>query len=78
LIGALVPPLLAWLYGLYVRKMNPIILAGGCAGSRNSTPTLNGVQDVSQSAISAVAYPVPYALTSALLLIFSYIAMVFS
>jgi putative transport protein len=78
LIGALVPPLLAWLYGLYVRKMNPIILAGGCAGGRNSTPTLNGVQDVSQSAISAVAYPVPYALTSALLLILSYIAMVFS
>jgi putative transport protein len=78
LIGALVPPLLAWLYGLYFRKMNPIILAGGCAGGRNSTPTLNGVQDVSQSAISAVAYPVPYALTSALLLILSYIAMVFS
>jgi len=78
LIGALVPPLLAWLYGLYVRKMNPIILAGGCAGGRNSTPTLNGVQDVSQSAISAVAYPVPYALTSALLLILAYIAMVFS
>jgi putative transport protein len=78
LIGALVPPLLAWLYGLYVRKMNPIILAGGCAGARNSTPTLNGVQDVSQSAISAVAYPVPYALTSALLLVLSYIAMIFS
>ena len=78
LIGALVPPLLAWLYGLYFRKMNPIILAGGCAGGRNSTPTLNGVQDVSQSPISAVAYPVPYALTSCLVLILSYIAMVFS
>jgi putative transport protein len=78
LIGALVPPFLAWLYGLYVRKMNPIILAGACAGGRNSTPTLNGVQDVSQSAICAVAYPVPYALTSCLVLILSYIAMVFS
>ena len=78
LLGALVPPFLAWLYGLYFRKMNPIILAGGCAGGRNSTPTLNGVQDVSQSAISAVAYPVPYALTSCLVLILAYIAMVFS
>jgi putative transport protein len=78
LIGALVPPFLAWLYGLYFRKMNPIILAGGCAGGRNSTPTLNGVQDVSRSAIAAVAYPVPYALTSCLVLILAYIAMVFS
>lgn len=78
LIGALVPPFLAWLYGLYVRKMNPIILAGGCAGGRNSTPTLNGVQDISQSAICAVAYPVPYALTSCLVLILSYMVMVFS
>ena len=78
LLGALVPPFLAWLYGLYFRKMNPIILAGACAGGRNSTPTLNGVQDVSKSAICAVAYPVPYALTSCLVLILSYIAMVFS
>lgn len=78
LIGALVPPFLAWLYGLYFRKMNPIILAGACSGGRNSTPTLNGVQDISQSAICAVAYPVPYALTSCLVLILSYIVMVFS
>ena len=77
-IGALVPPFLAWLCGLYVRKMNPIILAGACAGGRNSTPALNGVQDVSQSAICAVAYPLPYALTSCLVLILSYIVMVFS
>ena len=78
LLGALVPPFLGWLYGLYFRKMNPVILAGACAGARNSTPTLFGVQDVSQSAIAAVAYPVPYALTSALVLILGYIAMVFS
>ena len=78
LLGALVPPFLAWLYGLYFRKMNPIILAGACSGGRNSTPTLNGVQDISQSAICAVAYPVPYALTSCLVLILGYMAMVFS
>ena len=78
LLGALVPPFLGWLYGLYLRKMNPVILAGACAGARNSTPTLNGVQEVTQSAIAAVAYPVPYALTSALVLILGYLAMVFS
>lgn len=78
LAGALIPPFLAWLYGYYIRKMNPIILAGACAGGRNSTPALNGVQDISKSAISAVAYPVPYAFTSALVLILGYMAMVFS
>ncbi len=78
LAGALIPPFLAWLYGYYIRKMNPVILAGACAGGRNSTPALNGIQDSSGSAISAVAYPVPYALTSAVVLILGYMAMVFS
>jgi putative transport protein len=78
LLGALAPPFIAWLYGYYLRKMNPVILAGACAGGRNSTPGLNGIQEISGSAIAAVAYPVPYALTSALMLILGYIAMVFS
>ncbi|MCW8345666.1 transporter [Vibrio sp. ZSDZ65] len=76
LIAALLPPLLAWLYGLYIRKMNPAILAGACAGGRNSTPAMKGAQDAAQSAIPAVGYPVPYALTSMLVLIFGYLAMV--
>nr|WP_102469335.1 MULTISPECIES: TrkA C-terminal domain-containing protein [unclassified Vibrio] len=78
LLGALVPPFLAWIYGYYFRKMNPVVLAGACAGGRNSTPALNGIQELSQSGIAAVAYPVPYALTSAIVLILGYIAMVFS
>ncbi len=78
LAGALIPPFISWLYGYYIRKMNPVILAGTCAGSRNSTPGLNGIQDISKSAIAAIGYPVPYALTSALVLILGYIAMVFS
>ncbi len=78
LLGALVPPFIAWLYGYYIRKMNPVILAGACAGGRNSTPALFGLQDISGSAIAAVAYPVPYALTSAVVLILGYLAMVFS
>ena len=78
MLGALVPPFLAWIYGYYFRKMNPVVLAGACAGGRNSTPALNGIQDISRSGIAAVAYPVPYALTSAAVLILGYIAMVFS
>ncbi|MDK9781609.1 transporter [Vibrio sp. B172a] len=76
--AALVPPLLAWLYGLYFRKMNPAILAGACAGGRNSTPAMKGAQDSSHSDMPAIGYPVPYALTSVLVLILGYIAMVIS
>jgi len=78
LLAALVPPFISWLYGYSLRKMNPVIVAGCCAGARNHTPSLFGVQEVSQSAVAAVAYPVPYALTSALVLILGYLAMVFS
>jgi putative transport protein len=77
-IAALVPPLVAWLYGLYIRKMNPAILAGACAGGRNSTPAMKGAQDATQSDMPAIGYPVPYALTSVLVLILGYIAMVIS
>ena len=78
LLGALVPPFLAWLYGYSIRKMNPMIAAGACAGGRNHTPSLNALGEISGSAISAVAYPVPYALTSAVVLILGYLAMIFA
>jgi putative transport protein len=77
LIAALVPPFLAWLYGMF-RKMNPVILAGACAGGRNSTPAMKGISDQSQSDMPAIGYPVPYALTSMIVLILGYIAMVIS
>lgn len=76
LVAALLPPLLAWIYGLYVRKMNPAILAGACAGGRNSTPAMKGAQDECQSDMPAVGYPVPYALTSMIVLVLGYLAMV--
>jgi putative transport protein len=78
LLAALLPPFLAWLYGLYFRKMNPVILAGACAGGRNSTPAMKGISDQSQSDMPAIGYPVPYALTSMIVLILGYIAMVIS
>jgi len=77
LIAALVPPFLAWLYGWF-RKMNPVILAGACAGARNNTPAMKGISDQSQSDMPAIGYPVPYALTSMIVLILGYIAMVIS
>lgn len=76
LAGALIPPFLAWLYGFYIRRMNPVILGGTCAGARNSTPSLQALQEECQSAIPAIGYPVPYALTSMIVLILGYLSMV--
>ena len=78
LMAALLPPFIAWLYGFYFRKMNPVLLAGACAGARNSTPAMKGISDEAQSDIPAIGYPVPYALTSMVVLILGYIAMVIS
>jgi putative transport protein len=78
LLGACVPPFLAWLYGFYIRKMNPALLQGVVAGARNHTASMKAAQEISHSDIAAVGYPVPYAVTSALVLILGYLAMVLS
>lgn len=77
-VAALLPAFLAWLFGLYILKMNPVLLAGCCAGGRNSTPAMQAISTEAQSGIPAVGYPVPYALTSVLVLIGGYVAMILS
>ena len=47
--AAVFPAFISWLVGLYIFKMDPIILAGAVAGSRNSTPAMNAIQQQSQS-----------------------------
>lgn len=39
---------------------------------------MKGAQDASHSDIPAIGYPVPYALTSVLVLILGYVAMIMS
>jgi len=75
-IQALVPPILGWIYGFYFRKMNPAILQGAVAGARNHTASMKAAQEICESDMPAVGYPVPYAITSALVLILGYLAMV--
>lgn len=77
-LAALVPSLIAWLYGYYIAKMNPVVLAGACAGGRNSTPAMRGIQDESKSSTPAIGYPVPYCVSTILVLIGGYIAMLLS
>lgn len=71
------PRLVSWLVGLYVFKMDPILLAGAVAGSRSSTTAMKAMQDAAKSPAPAFGYPVPYALSAVIVLIFAYLAMVF-
>jgi len=77
-VAALVPPLVAFVVGLNVFKLNSVISAGASAGSRNSTPALNAICEQSRSSVAAVPYPVTYALTTVLALIGGYLAMILS
>lgn len=78
LFGALLPPLISWIIGLYVFKMDPILLVGAIAGSRSSTTAMRAVCEEAHSSVPAFGYPVPYALSAVVVLIFAYLAMVLS
>ncbi|WJV67778.1 hypothetical protein PCO86_04930 [Pectobacteriaceae bacterium CE70] len=77
-IGALVPPFVAFWIGIKVFGLNSIIADGAATGARNSTPGLNAIIEESGSSIAAVPYPVGYALTTVLALIGGYFSMILS
>ena len=72
LIG-LLPALTAWLVGLYVLKMNSAELLGAVSGARCASSALRSAQEVSESTVPAVAYPVTYAVSSLLMTLITYI-----
>ena len=60
-VAALLPHLVAILFGRYVLKMNPVILLGACSGAGTMTAALRAIQDEAQSKLPALGYTVPYA-----------------
>ena len=78
MVGAMLPPFISWLVGLYVFKMDPVLLAGAVAGSRSSTTAMKALQDQTKSSVPAFGYPVPYALSAVVVLIYGYLAIVLS
>ena len=76
IVGALVPPFIAFWIGIKIFGLNAIIADGATTGARNSTPGLNAIIEESGSSIAAVPYPVSYALTTVLALIGGYFSMV--
>lgn len=75
---AIVPTLISWIVGLYALKMDPMILAGAVAGARNSTTAMKAISDKAHSNIPSMGYPVTYALSTVVFLVYGYIAMILS
>ena len=61
LVAAILPHLVAILFGRYVLNMNPVILLGACSGAGTMTAALRAIQDEAQSKLPALGYTVPYA-----------------
>jgi putative transport protein len=61
LVAAILPHLVAILFGRYVLKMNPLILLGACSGAGTMTAALRAIQDEAESKLPALGYTVPYA-----------------
>ena len=67
LIIAILPHIVAILFGRYVMKMNPIIVLGACSGAGTITAALRAIQEEAQSELPALGYTVPYAVGNILL-----------
>jgi putative transport protein len=61
------PHLLTWLFGLYVLKLNPVLLLGAMTGAGTCTAALNVVKEDAGSPVPVIGYTVPYAIGNVLL-----------
>jgi putative transport protein len=62
LVVAVVPIVVALLFGRYFLKMNAAILFGACVGASTSTAALGPLQEAAQSKAPVLGYTVPYAI----------------
>jgi putative transport protein len=75
--AGLIPPVVVWILGRKLWRMNAALLLGAMCGARFSTPGLKVAQEETESAIPAVAYPVPKAVTAIIVLLTGYLALFF-
>jgi putative transport protein len=66
-VVAILPHVVAILFGRYVLGMNPLILLGACSGAGTITAALRALQEEAQSKLPALGYTVPYAVGNILL-----------
>ncbi|MFH1826008.1 MAG: aspartate-alanine antiporter [bacterium] len=68
-ILSLVPMITGLLFGLFILKLNPVLLFGALTGAGTITAALNGLKEDSGSSAPALGYTVPYAFSNVILTI---------
>jgi putative transport protein len=66
-VVTMVPLFIAFAFGRYVLRMQPVLLIGAMAGGQTLTPAIVAVQEKANSQTPILGYTVPYALANILL-----------
>lgn len=61
------PVVTSFLCGLWLLRLNPVLLMGALAGAMTSTPALNGTIKDAQSSVPALGYAGTYAFSNVVL-----------
>ncbi|WP_163869766.1 aspartate:alanine exchanger family transporter [Myxococcus eversor] len=72
-IAAFVPPIIGWMVGQYIFKMNSAVLMGAIAGARCNSAGMRAAQEASKSIVPAIGYPVTFAISNLLLTFICYL-----
>jgi putative transport protein len=72
LIG-FVPPVVAWVIGRRVLKMNLALLLGAVSGGRCNSAGMRAAQEATKSTVPAISYPVTFAISNIILTLLSYL-----
>jgi putative transport protein len=77
LVLGFIPPMAAWVVGIFVLKLNPALLLGAVVGARQNSPGLQIAQDSVNSATPAMGFPVPFTIATLVFTFYGYLTMVF-
>jgi putative transport protein len=76
LIVGFIPPILAWLLGAYVLKMNDALLMGAVAGGRCSSPGMRAAEEATHSSVPTISYPATFAISNIVFTVMAYLIAV--
>ena len=74
----LVPLLVAFVFGRFVLKLNPVILLGAICGGQTVAAALNAVNEETDSATPVLGFTVTYAISNVLLAVWGPIIVAFT
>lgn len=77
LLVGLIPPVVGWIVGQYRFHLNAGLLTGAVTGARCSSPGLRTAQEMTQSTVPALSYPVTFAISNVVITLFCYLFATF-